>query len=93
MPKGSLRRLARNAAGRSPELCFSVVAGAGANTNIAISGIKAGRDQLVSVLEIPASTTTLVDRTAATSITSDGNIQCTSSTSGNGVLVVYYKVV
>lgn len=91
MAKGDLKRLARNRAGRDPELCFTVVAGAGANTNIAVSGAKVGRDQLVSVLEIPTSAS-IVDRTAATSITSDGNIQCTSSTSGNQVLVVWYKL-
>lgn len=93
MPKGNLTRLARNFAGRTPELCFAVASGAGANSDITVTGVKLGRDQLVSVIEVPASTTTLVDRTAASSITADDTIQCTSSTSGNQVLVVYYHLV
>lgn len=89
MAKGNLKKLAANVAGKPRELKFTVASGAGANTDIAISGIKRN-SLLVSVIEVPASTTTLVDRTATTSVTSDGNIQCTSSTSGNQVLVVWY---
>lgn len=67
-----------------------VVAGALANTNIAIAGISTA-DKLVGVVEVPASAA-LVDRTAATSITSAGNIQCTASTSGNQLIVTYIDV-
>jgi hypothetical protein len=80
---------AANASGNPPQLKVAVVAGAGANTNIAIAGLVKGQDALLSVLEVPASAA-LVDRTATTSITSDGNIQCTASTAGNQLLVVYY---
>lgn len=88
MAKGNLSKLAARASGRPRELKFTIASGAGANTNIAISGIKRN-SLLVSVIEIPASAA-VVDRTATTSITSDGNIQCTASTSGNQVLVVWY---
>jgi hypothetical protein len=91
MPKGNLRSLGARFAGRPAELSVAVVTGAAANTNIPITGIKT-RDLLVSVLEVPAATTTLVDRTAAASITSDGNLQVTSTTAGNQVLVFYYSV-
>jgi sugar (pentulose or hexulose) kinase len=88
MAKGNLKKLAANVAGKPRELKFTVASGDGANTNIAISGIKRN-SLLVSVIEIPTAAV-VVDRTAATSITSDGNIQCTASTSGNQVLVVWY---
>lgn len=88
MAKGNLTKLAARASGRPRELKFTIASGAGANTNIAISGIKRN-SLLVSVIEIPASAA-VVDRTATTSVTSDGNIQCTASTSGNQVLVVWY---
>ena len=67
-----------------------VVAGAGANTNIAIAGIKT-TDVLIGVVEVPANAA-LVDRKAATSITGAGNIQCTASTAGNQLLVTYVSV-
>lgn len=68
----------------------AVGAGAGANTNIAVAGI-ALVDKLVGVIEVPANGA-LVDRTAASSITSAGNIQCTASTAGNQVIVTYVDV-
>lgn len=81
--------LAARAAGKPAVLKQVIVAGAAADTNIAITGIKKNEDQLVSVIEVPASAA-LVDRTATTSITSDGNIQCTASTAGNQLIVTYY---
>jgi hypothetical protein len=69
----------------------AVVSGAAANTNIAITGISTA-DKLVGVIEVPAATTTLVDRTSVASITSAGNIQLTQSTSGNQLLVTYFDV-
>lgn len=71
-------------------LTVTVATGAGANTNIAVTGITTS-DTLLSVIEVPAATTTLVDRTSTSSITSAGNIQCTQSTSGNQVLVIWYN--
>lgn len=62
---------------------FNIAAGAGASTNIAITGITTS-DVLLCVVEVvdPASAATpvLIDRSATTSITSAGNIQCTSAT-------------
>lgn len=62
----------------------AVVAGAGANTNIAVAGIKTS-DVLVAVVELAgpgeaAGQAAATDRTATSSITSDGNIQCTAAT-------------
>lgn len=91
MAKGNIRRSAARYAGRTPNLSVAVVSGAGVSTNIAVTGITR-RDQLVSVLEVPAATTTLVDRTATTSITSDGSIQCTADTTGNQLLVLFYSL-
>lgn len=88
MAKGNLSKLAARASGKPRELKFNVVSGANANTNIAISGIKRN-SLLVTVIEIPASSA-VTDRTATTSVTSDGNIQCTASTAGNQLLVVWY---
>ena len=67
---------------------LSVVAGAGANTNMAITGIKT-TDLLMSVIEIAQTTGVPTDRTAACAITSNGNIQCTTSTA-NDVLLVHW---
>lgn len=67
-------------------LTSAVVAGTTADTDIAVAGIGV-KDELVSVLEFAAGVPT--DRTATTSITSAGNIQCTVDTSGD-TLVVFY---
>lgn len=68
-----------------------VVAGAGANTNIAIAGI-ALADVLVGVVELVPATPALVSRTATTTITSAGNIQCSVSTVGSQLIVTYFDV-
>lgn len=65
----------------------NVVAGAAANTNIAITGI-ATADKLVSVIEYAApeeaaGTVAVFDRTAQSSITSAGNFQVTVATNTN----------
>jgi len=66
-----------------------VVSGAGADTNIAITGIVTD-DRLVCVLELDGTDYNIVaDRTSTSSITSDGNIQCTASTSGNKLFVLW----
>ena len=67
-----------------------VVAGAGANTNIAIAGI-AVADKLVGVVEHPDNGA-VVDRTSTTTITTAGNIQCSVSTTGNKLVVTYFDV-
>lgn len=77
-----------NLTGMYPSPCFrsGVFAGAGANTNIAITGIKT-TDVLLMVVQVidPGASTTpsVIDRGTTTSITSDGNIQCTAATNGN----------
>ena len=71
-------------------LNWSLVSGAGANTNIAITGIVT-TDTILFVLEFPAawSLAALLDRTSIASITSAGNIQLTSTTASNKLLVVW----
>lgn len=98
MPKGNIRKFASRMGGRMPDLSQVVVAGAGANTNIAIAGIKTS-DQIVSVLRFldPGVTTTaaVVDHTAQASITSDGNLQVTVATNTNAndrLVVTYWSV-
>ena len=65
-----------------------VLAGAAADTDIAITGIEVG-DTLGSVLEFAAGVPT--DRTATTSVTSDGNIQCSVITTGDVLVVEWYN--
>ena len=64
------------------------VAGANADTDIAIAGIKT-TDQLIFVWELATSTNDPTDETANASITSDGNIQITNTTAGDVVLVLW----
>lgn len=66
----------------------AVVAGAAADTNIAVSGI-ATDDVITEAIEFAAGVPT--DRTATTSITSAGNIQCSVDTTGDTLVVRYYK--
>lgn len=67
----------------APCLRYVVTAGANANTNIPITGIKT-TDVLKMVVEFvdsaAAATAVIIDRGATTTITSDGNIQCTAAT-------------
>ena|ERR1044072_8472824 len=74
-------------------LKINVVAGAGANTNIAVTGIVT-TDTLLAVLQFEpddgTSSTMITNRTGTTSITSAGNIQCTVSTASKQLLVVWY---
>ncbi len=69
---------------------ITLVAGASASTNIAISGI-ATEDSLIFVghLSTAASIATLVDDTANCSITSAGNIQSSTDTSSDQLMVVW----
>lgn len=97
MAKYDLKKLAARVAGRPAELMFTVVAGAAADTDIAISGITL-RDGLVAVLEFQPPTAAsgdglVADRVGEAAITSDGNIQLdTTATTGNQLLVVWYKL-
>ena len=69
----------------SPEATFmAIVAGAAANTNIAVSGIKAS-DYLINVLA--------TDRTDVGNITvTDGNIQCSNSTASKNLIVGWRRL-
>jgi asparagine N-glycosylation enzyme membrane subunit Stt3 len=77
-------------------LVVTTVAGANANTNIAVTGITTS-DTLVGVIEFTVNTgnltSTVNNRLSTTSITSAGNIQCTQSTSGSVLLVLWYDKV
>jgi len=81
--------------GRGWILKRAFAAGAAADTNIAITGIKVV-DLLVSVFELQPPTAgsgdaIVADRTAITSITSDGNIQVAGqATTGNQLDVWYF---
>lgn len=76
-----------------PSLCIktTMVAGAGADTNMAIAGI-AMEDTLISVLHISttASVATIVDALATTNITSAGNIQNTGATTSDSLWVQWH---
>lgn len=74
-------------------LSVTVVNGANANTNMAVSGIVT-TDTLLAVLEFTISggnLTGINDRTSTSSITSAGNIQCTQSTATSRVVVLWYN--
>jgi len=78
------------------KLNVSYAAGAAANTNIPITGITTS-DVLVSVLEIQPPTATSgdtikSDQTANATIYSNGNIRISQNTTGNQVLVIWWKV-
>lgn len=72
----------------SPYLRAEVAAGALANTNIAISGSNT-TDVIVSVVEVNATSGAWTDRTLTSSFTSDGYLQCTASTNGNSIFVLW----
>lgn len=69
----------------------NVLAGASASTNIAVTGI-ATEDTIIGCFEFAtaAAIATLTDRTATTSITSAGNIQCTDDTSSDALLLIWH---
>lgn len=90
----ALNRMLRELQG----LKFTVVAGAGANTDIAVAGLGAD-DTLKAVIEVvdpgsAATTPVLVDRTSTTVIQSAGNIRSTAATNSTGagarLLVVWH---
>lgn len=89
MARTGREKTAPQVAVRGASANVDLVAGAGANTNIAIAAIRRG-DILTKVIEVPAAAA-LVDRTAVASITSDGNIQLTAATTGNQLLVFWLR--
>lgn len=72
----------------SPFIAAEVGAGALADTNITIANISTS-DVIISAIEIDASTGAWTDRTSTTSITAADTVQCTQSTNGNSVFVIY----
>lgn len=70
----------------------AVVAGAGANTNIAVAGIATADIIVASIEHDPDGTPILVDRTSTTSITSAGNVQCSVATTGSQLVILYLDV-
>lgn len=64
-----------------------VLAGAAANADIAVAGIKT-TDTILSAIEFEAGVP--VDRTSVTAIASAGNVQINNATTGNAVILTYY---
>lgn len=79
-----------NASGRPYLGKVSVGTGAGANTNIAVTGIRRGTDVLDAVVFYPKEGGAQLDKTSKSSITSDGNVQVTETTA-EGKVVVYWR--
>jgi hypothetical protein len=69
-------------------LKFDLVTGAAGDTNMAVTGIKT-TDEIVRCLEFATSTNDPTDRTATTSITSDGNIQCSVATTNDKLDLIW----
>lgn len=100
MPIVSIQKFAARAAGGKP-LGFgrAVVAGAGANTNITVTGIKT-TDVVVSVVELAgpgeaAGVAAATDRTAQTTITATDTIQvsvATNTSADRRLLVQWFSV-
>jgi hypothetical protein len=85
--------LTKNAIKELQGIKLVLVAGAAANTNIPITGIKAA-DVIVSVIQEPGTVAAApIDRTSVTSVTSAGNIQCTQITNTNGAMlrIMYFS--
>ena len=89
MPRGNLKKTAPSASVRGLDLRVALLAGAGANTNMAVAGIKRS-DVILSAIELPASAAA-TDRTSVVSITSDGNVQSTAALTGNQLLLIWAK--
>jgi len=68
-----------------------VVAGDAAATDIPVAGIKT-TDTLQSVIEFKPATPAVIDRTSEASITSDGNIQLSTTDTTSSQLTVSYWV-
>ncbi len=87
-PQG--RRILKTAIEELQGLTKELVAGNSATTNIAIAGIKT-TDTILSVLHLTAGAAS-ADLTSEASITSDGNIQLSSTdTTGDQLWVEFYS--
>jgi hypothetical protein len=73
----------------SPMIEGDLVAGAGASTSIAVSGIML-RDALISVVEVEVTSGAFTDRTAASSIYADGYIRCSAATTSDMLMVMWH---
>jgi len=67
---------------------FALVTGAAEDTNMAVAGIKT-TDEIIACIESATSTSALTDRTATTSITSDGNVQCSTATTNDRLMLFW----
>jgi hypothetical protein len=70
-------------------LKFNLLAGAAADTDIAVAGINKN-STIVFCLELATTTNDPADRTATTSVTSDGNVQCSVATASDSLLLLWY---
>lgn len=85
-------RSAANAAGRPYVREVDVGTGAAKETNIAVPGIRRGIDIIDSVIFFPKAAEPLPsDLTSEASITSDGNIQLSTTATTNGRVLVYWR--
>lgn len=94
MPGANLRKFAAKLAGFGAQLNIAFAAGAAADTNITITGIKPG-DEVVGAFEIQPPTAASgnaikTNLTAEIKITANDTIQCdTTATTGNQVLIFW----
>jgi hypothetical protein len=73
-------------------LKYNVLAGAAANTNIAVAGI-VPTDKIIFCIQIVATSANVVDLTSEVVILSNGNIQLTTTVStGNKLILCWYDV-
>ena len=72
----------------SPFVASGIGTGALANVSIPVTGILT-TDDLIAVIEVNTASGAWTDRTAASSIYTDGNVRCTSSTNGNTIYVLW----
>jgi CRP-like cAMP-binding protein len=96
MAAGKFSRLRAAIVGRGVEIKSALVAGAAANTNIAIAGIRKNGAELLMVIRLEGSGTYAapVDLIGETAVTSDGNIQTSATaTTGDHLLVLYAQPV
>lgn len=98
MALGTLKRRRAKFTGKGFHLRVGFAAGAGASTNITITGIRPG-DELVSVLNLKAENATtngtvISEQVANTTITAADTIQCTNATNSptnSQVLVIWWS--
>jgi len=81
MPGLNLKKIAARLGGRTPDVGFGVAAGAAADTNITITGIKVG-DIIVAAVQFPppndTGTVGIFNRTAVAKVTAANTVQFTA---------------